>query len=51
MNREYLSFEYWYAEVTGELISYNHITDEEFESIIEDYIKYCEERNLEHDYE
>lgn len=50
MNRNYLSFECWCVEVAG-IIYYNYIADENREDIIEDYIEYCEEHNLEHDYE
>ena len=50
MCKEYLSFECWCVEV-ADIIYYNYIADEDRESIIEEYILYCEENNLEHDYE
>ena len=49
MNREYLSFECWCVEVAG--IIYNFIAPQDLEDITDKYILYCEEHNLEHDYE
>lgn len=48
MNKEYLSFECYCVEVAG-ITYYNWIAEEDYENIFEDYVEYCENRDLDHD--